>query len=378
MRPSCTILESTLREGEQTPYIYFTHRQKLDLARMIDEAGVDIIEAGVPAMGDSERRTLEEIGRLRLHAEVVTWNRMKKEDIWYSVGAGISSVHISVPASELLIKKKIGMHPLEALDKLAEILDIAQKEGCRISVGAEDASRADPLFLQEILKLAVSFGAVRFRYADTLGLLTPDKTFTVISKLKKNCPIPIDFHAHNDFGLATANALAAFRAGAETISCTVLGLGERAGHTGLEEFAGCLKFLLNLPVGINFKKLGKLCTRVAEVTGTAIPSAKPLFGRNVFTHESGIHVDAQLKHDACYEPITPEAIGRKRKIIPGKYSGSASIRYLALQKGIRLTDEQADSIITRLRQVLFSLPAVNVQKLFEQLLLDEVRDATHN
>ena len=239
------------------------------------------------------------------------------------------------------------------------------------TVGAEDASRAEREFLKKIVSLAVDAGAVRFRYADTLGLLLPSQAYHEVLELGKFCSLPIDFHGHNDFGMAVANAVEAFHAGANVISCAALGLGERAGHTSLEEFTGALHFLMNEPLHIDFAALGKLLRCLSRFTGIPVPPHKPLFGRNAFTHSSGIHSDGQLKDRHCYEPIDPRKIGRKSLIIPGQYSGTAGVKHLAGGWGITLTDEQAHRLIVRLQEVLASEPGHNVQKLFRHMLEDE-------
>lgn len=229
------IVDTTLRDGEQAPGVAFTLREKVTIARLLDLLGVDVIEAGVPVMGGSEQEAVRAVCSLNLKARVATWNRLLLGDIRASLACGAREVHISAPVSDLHIREKLGRSRQWVTDCLNRAVRYARDHGCRVSVGAEDASRADFSFLLDYALLAQEAGAYRLRFADTVGALEPFSTRRVINMLLNRLDIPVEFHGHNDFGLATANSLAAFSAGAAYISTTVGGLGERAGNACLED-----------------------------------------------------------------------------------------------------------------------------------------------
>lgn len=230
------IVDTTLRDGEQAPFVAFNWQEKAVIARLLDLVGVDQIEAGTPAMGEMEKKAISVIARLGLGCRVSTWNRLVVNDVRASLECGVRDVHISGPVSDLQIQHKLGKTRNWVLERLREVLAYAASNGCRISVGAEDASRADEEFLLEFAGVAWAGGAERMRYADTVGILEPLAVYERILRLKKWLGnMEIEFHAHNDFGLSLANAVAALSAGADCVDTTVGGLGERAGNTSLEE-----------------------------------------------------------------------------------------------------------------------------------------------
>lgn len=321
------ILDTTLRDGEQTAGIAFSPREKVRIARELDQAGVDIIEAGIPAMGGEELQVLARIVKMNLNAEIISWNRMKWEDVEKSLLCGLKSVHISAPVSDLHIKQKLKKDREWVLREIRKIVSLATGRGLRVSVGAEDASRAELSFVLDFYTAAAEAGAERVRFADTVGALDPFSTAEKIVYLTERITLPLDFHGHNDLGMATANALAAVRAGAGCVSCTVNGLGERAGNTALAEITAALKYLDGLEAGVEMKKLYSLSRLVARCSGRRVPEGKPLVGEGVFSHEAGIHVDGLLKDSRTYEFVTPGDFDRKREIVFGKFSGSAAMEY---------------------------------------------------
>lgn len=229
------IVDTTLRDGEQTPGIAFSKAEKLQLARILDQAGVDEIEVGIPAMGAYEQETIRAIVQDGLRARILTWNRLVVKDIQASINCGASFVHLSAPVSDLHLKDKLGKSRSWLLDTLPRAIQYAQDFGCAVSVGAEDASRADQQFVAEFAEVAYSAGAQRLRYADTVGVLDPFSTRENIWFLQEHTKIPIEIHAHNDFGMALANSLAAIKAGVQFVSTTINGMGERAGNASLIE-----------------------------------------------------------------------------------------------------------------------------------------------
>lgn len=265
------LVDTTLRDGEQAAGVVFTAEDKRNIAMAMDQAGIRWIEAGTPAMGEEEQEALRYILSSPLKATIFAWNRAVKEDIQASLSCGFSFLHISVPASDFHIEQKLGKSREWVLGQLRESVDYARSFGCNISVGAEDASRADPEFFLRVADIAEKLGAQRIRYADTVGQLDPFRTYELIKSLIPRCSLPIEFHGHNDFGLATANTVAAFRAGAVLGSTTVLGLGERAGNANFEQVVRALQKFFNCDVGIEIDKLDHLASVVAQA------SSRPAF-----------------------------------------------------------------------------------------------------
>ncbi|KAA6309423.1 2-isopropylmalate synthase, partial [termite gut metagenome] len=282
-------LDTTLRDGEQTSGIYFTHEEKVYIAKTLDALGVDIIEAGMPSMGKDEQRILQHLTQLPLQAEILSWNRLLCEDVMASLEAGVIHIHVSVPSSDLMLVQKMNKTKDWIIPQMEKVFTFALNHDATLSFGAEDASRTALSFLKVVFKTAQDLGAQRVRFADTLGIMTPSSVARTIGYLKEDLTIPIDFHGHNDFGLATANALSAWENGAQVISCSILGLGERAGNTSLEEIAGILQYIRKDIQGFNFVALKKLCNTLASWINSPIPERKPIIGEKIFNHESGIH-----------------------------------------------------------------------------------------
>lgn len=272
------IIDTTLRDGEQAAGIAFTAMEKLAIATSLADAGVTWIEAGTPAMGREEAEALRLIVDARLKAVVFAWNRACREDIEASVACGFEFLHISVPVSDLHIHQKLRKSREWIYQQLKDAILLAQSHGCYVSIGAEDASRAHPDHFLELAEFSARLGAVRIRYADTIGKLDPFSTKSIIAGLAGRCPLPIEFHAHNDFGLATANTLAALQSGAVFASMTAAGIGERAGNASLEEVVAVLTEVAGLAGGIDLAAVKKISCQVAAMSGRRIFPYKPVIG----------------------------------------------------------------------------------------------------
>ncbi|WP_051311107.1 homocitrate synthase [Bradyrhizobium sp. Cp5.3] len=342
--------DTTLRDGEQAPGVAFTAAEKQAIARALVRAGITEIEAGTPAMGQEEIGAIRAIVEAGLPAMIIAWCRMRTFDVDSALSAGVSMINLSVPSSDIQIAAKLGGSRPAALEQVRRVVGYAREKDLDVSVGAEDSSRADVNFLIELLATAKRAGARRFRVADTLSVLDPDTAFAIVSVLRATTDLELEFHGHDDLGLATANTLAAIKAGATHASVTVIGLGERAGNAPLEEVAVALKQLYGRDTGVVLSELENVAALVAAAAVRAIPLNKAIVGEDVFTHESGIHVDGLLKDQRTYQALDPRLLGRSNRFVIGKHSGLAAITALLSELRLSATDVQARAVLARVRK----------------------------
>jgi methanogen homocitrate synthase len=345
------VYDSTLRDGEQTPGVAFSMEQKVAIARMLDEARVHQIEAGFPAVSENEVRTIREIVSLGLNAEILGLSRVTKGDIDAAVDAGVDMVLLFVGTSDIHLKYKMKKSREEVLQMTAEALDHCRSRGVPASVSAEDTTRTETDYLMQFYREAESNGAVRVGVTDTLGCATPEAITDLVTRARREVKVPVALHLHNDFGLATANAIAGVKAGAAAVTTTVNGIGERAGNVPLEQFAVALKYLYGLDIGIDCTKMKALSDFVCRSTGLHKPRNQPLVGTNAFAHESGIHVAAILNCPMTYESIPPEAVGNERHIIMGKKTGVNYVKRRLEEMRVQASDPQAAEICRRIKEL---------------------------
>lgn len=351
MKPSIILNDTTLRDGEQAAGVAFQIPEKISIAALLDAIGVPEIEVGIPAMGAVETEAIRAIVSLGLQAQLLGWNRAVPADILASIGCGLRRVHISVPVSDLQIAAKFGGDRSRLLSQLRQSVQMATGQGLWVSVGAEDASRATLEQVIDLARQAQAWGAQRFRYCDTVGILDPFSTYDQISRLVQAIDIPVEMHTHDDLGMATANALAGIRAGATAVNTTVNGLGERAGNAPLEEVVMALRHSAGIDVGIDTCRLRELSQQVIRATGTPLPPWKAIVGDNAFAHESGIHAAGVLRDPQTYEPFPPEVVGSQRRLVLGKHSGRHLLVQVLQEHGIPLEQLSPQHLETLLEQV---------------------------
>lgn len=347
------IIDSTLREGSQAPGIDFDNADKIRIIHGLGVLGVDEIEVGVASAAYPELSSLINAARCMEQntARLALWCRCREEDIEFAARCAPDVLSLSIPVSDLHLTQKLGYDRRWALDTLAKSLTHARDIGLPcISVGLEDATRADRNFLADMVTVAAAAGAARIRLADTVGIATPAMISSLVRQVRTHCSLPIGIHAHNDFGMATANSVAALEAGAGWADATVLGLGERAGNCRLEELLAYLGLVWNYD-RYRPAYLTGLCKLVAHAADYSISGRHPVVGEEIFTCETGIHVHGLMENPETYEPFDPQKIGRNRILRFGEKTGKRAVCKSLAAKGISISREEAGYLVTRIREL---------------------------
>jgi len=345
------IFDTTLRDGEQTPGVSFTVEEKLLIARQLDRLGVDVIEAGFPITSRGEEEAVRRIVEEGLGATICALARPVRGDIDRALECGVDYIHIFIATSDLHLRHKLMMTREEVKERIVDAIGYAKEHGVAVEFSPEDATRTELGFLKEVCSTAMEAGADKIDIPDTVGVTTPRGLYRLVRGVKEAVDIPIAVHCHDDFGLATANSLAAVEAGAEQVHVCVNGLGERAGNASLEEVAVNLIAHYGVEVGIDPGRIAETSELVERLSGIQLPPNTPIVGENAFTHESGIHVHGVLGHPGTYEPLTPEFVGRHRRIIVGKHTGRHAVRATLEEMGLRPSEGQLNAIVEEVKRL---------------------------
>jgi isopropylmalate/homocitrate/citramalate synthase len=341
--------DTTLRDGEQTVGVVLDARQKLEIARALDDAGVGRIEAGFPRVSDEDREAVRLIAEAGLAAEVWGFARAMPADLEAIAELGVRATVIESPLSDLKLDA-IGVTRDEMLRRIAASVSFAAERGITVAFFGVDGTRADLAFFEQAYRTAVDAGAREVVVVDTLGIATPEAVGDLVARTREwvGPHVPVHFHGHNDFGLATASAVAAVRAGARWIHGTVNGMGERAGNANLGEIALALKALYGVDAGLRLDRVRALSERVRELCGYELEPWKPLVGENLFRRESGA-VASQFHDPPSIEPYSSELVGATRGIVLGKKSGLDSIRIKAEELGLELDDDARRELLAAVK-----------------------------
>jgi len=344
-------IDTTLRDGEQSPGVAFSLSEKIRIAALLDGARVPEIEIGTPAMSETEVYNIRSICEMGFGFKTLSWCRANKNDIRAAKLAGTNGVHISFPVSPILMQA-MGKTPGWIIQNLQTLIEFAYPKFDYVTIGAQDASRAEPEFLKKFVCAASAFGASRVRLADTVGVLNPLTTFELVSSIRSiEKDLPLEIHAHNDLGMATANTLAAYIAGANCLSTTINGLGERAGNAAMEEVALALELSSGISSTLLTESFSELSDYVAKVSKRQLSESKPVTGSMVLTHESGIHTHCLLKDRSTYQLISAEKIGKEeQKFLIGKHSGKATIMYYLTEANLPFTNEDCLSLLEKVKE----------------------------
>jgi 2-isopropylmalate synthase len=345
------ILDTTLRDGEQTPGVSLTAEDKIEIAQQLCKLGVDIIEAGFPSSSEGERKVVKEIAKLGLTSKVCGLSRCTKKDIDAALECDVDLIHVFIPTSPVQMKHAVNMTPEQVLASAVESIQYVKKHGVACEFSPMDATRTEMPFLRQICKAAQEAGMDSLNVPDTVGCMIPKTTYELFKELKTFIKVPISAHCHNDFGLAVANSLAAVEAGADQVHTAINGLGERAGNAALEEVVTTLHVVYGYKTNINTRLLYSTSRMVASLSGVSVQVNKAIVGENAFAHESGIHTRGVTEQPLTFEPISPELVGRTRKLVAGKLAGTRGIQAELNEIGIHPTDAQLTDIVKRVKEL---------------------------
>jgi isopropylmalate/homocitrate/citramalate synthase len=348
-QPGATVglYDTTLRDGEQTVGVVLGPEEKLEIARALDAAGVDRIEAGFARVSPEDEEAIRAIAAAGLRAEIWGFSRAVPADVEQLVGLGVRAAVIESPISDAKLSA-LGVSRETMLERIAKAVTFATEHGLTVAFFGVDSTRADLEFYRRAYTTAVEAGATEVVAVDTIGVATPEAAAYLVGQTVEWVGVPVHWHGHDDFGLATAAAVAAVQAGATWIQGTVNGMGERAGNANLLEVALALDALYGIPTRLDLTQVRKLSALVRDRSGYALAPWTPLTGDNLFTRESGA-VASQFHDPAAIEPYSAELVGAQRGIVLGKKSGLDSITLKAAELGLDVPEERRAELLAAVK-----------------------------
>jgi 2-isopropylmalate synthase len=371
------IWDETLRDGEQTAGTLLTVDEKVEISKLMDEVGVAVIAAGFPMVSAEERETIKRLSKEGFKtAKLAAPARAVIKDVQACIDAGADIIPIFIAPSKLRLEFQLKMTLEEAIDRLSKCTEYAVDHGAQVAYVVEDATRSELEKVVRISQASIEAGAETIIIADTVGFCRPGVIQFITSEVKKQLikatkkSFAMGIHCHNDFGLATANTLAAVEAGAIYPHVCVNGFGERAGNAALEEVVMALETLYGVKTGIKTERLFELSKLVERSFAIPIPVHKAIVGQNAFNHGSGIHVHGTLAHSLSYEPIPPELVGRQRSFYLGKFAGRHLIEYILRQNNIQVSKEQVRAIAEAVKQHHAQKDKLEILKRFDKCKTD--------
>lgn len=365
--------DTTLRDGEQTIGVVFDKEEKLQIAKMLDELGVDRIEAGMPVVSKEDKEAAELILKAGLKAEIWGFCRAVKGDIDACIEVGVKHIICEISTSPYKMKA-YNFTPEGVLTKILDSLQYAKSHGLYTAFFAVDATRADLSFLETIYTKAVEEGkADEVVIVDTLGVATPETMFYLTKKLREWVKVPIMAHCHNDFGMGVASTMACVKAGADCVHVTLNGLGEKTGNADLAETAIAAK-LYEIPIDLDMRKLYPAAKLVERISKIPISPLKPVVGENVFKRESGVAVAQLISFPPAVEGYSPELLGREREALLGKKSGRRSIQYKLEKLGIKATPDQENEILLKVKELGMKKKGLVEDSEFKSIVEEVLKD----
>ena len=382
------IFDTTLRDGEQCPGASMTVAHKIEVARALEALRVDVIEAGFAAAAESERQAIHQISTIVTESTVCSLTRANRGDIDAAVEslapARRKRIHNFISTSPLHMKFKLRMEPEEVLAAIEDSVTYARRFVDDVEWSCEDGTRSDPEFLKRCFDVAIRCGATTVNIADTVGYTMPEEFTALITMLRNSVAgmekVRFSVHCHDDLGMAVANSLAAIKAGARQVECTINGLGERAGNASLEEIVMALrtrKDLLEVETNIDPVHLTTVSKLVAEASGFSVPPNKAVVGSNAFAHESGIHQHGIIRHRGTYEIIDPRDVGAQESVLVlGKHSGKHALKFRLEELGYSIGDNALEDLFWRFKKAAEQKKEIHDDELVALVEETETNDAT--
>nr|WP_246975073.1 2-isopropylmalate synthase [Natribaculum luteum] len=344
------VFDTTLRDGEQSPGTSFSYDDKREIAAVLDEMGTHVIESGFPVNSDAEFEAVRDIAE-STSTTTCGLARVVDKDVEAALDSGVEMVHVFVSTSDVQIEDSMHATRDQVVQRAVESVERVKEAGVTCMFSPMDATRTDESFLIDVIDAVTEAGTDWINVPDTTGVATPGRYYDLIEKITAHTDARIDVHTHDDFGLATANALAGIEAGADQAQVSVNSIGERAGNAAYEEFVMAVESLYQADTGIDTTRISELSQVVEQKSGMDVPGNKPVVGENAFSHESGIHAAGVIENSDTFEPgvMTPEMIGAERRLVLGKHTGTHSVRERLVEQGYDPTEAEVRAVTRRVK-----------------------------